>query len=809
MRLTALIILLLFSLQIHAAPALRSSLSGSVTDTAGVPLPGAVIELPELHTGTVADVDGKYSIPNLPSGDFLISVKLLSFETQTRNIKLNGTTTADFKLSTAVLEQHEIVVTGTSAATEQRRSPTPIQSISAAALHENVSSNVIDAITRMPGVQQLSTGPAISKPIIRGLGYNRIITLNDGIRQEGQQWGDEHGIEIDDYNVSRVEVLKGPASLTYGSDAIAGVINILSEEPAPIGKIQGLLATGYQTNNGQASLHARLAGNENGFYWSGYYTGKAAHDYKDPYDGYVFDTRFQNNDYGATIGINKHWGSSKLAFTSFNQKLGIAEGVRDSATGNFLKPVAINGVAEEVAVDDADGKSYSQALPRQQINHQKLTLINNFYLPNNARIGLSLGLQQNNRQEFGDVLQPTVPGLNLRLRTFNYSGFYRFADMNGWQITAGANGMVQQNTNQGIEFLVPDYNLFDIGGYVTAKKEIGKWSLAGGVRADYRKLNVGSLFVDSLGARIGNPEAGSFTRFKDFSRSFSSPSGSVGLSYALSKKTTFKANFSAGYRAPNIAELAANGVHEGTIRYEYGNVDLKAENSYQGDLGAEYTSEHLAINAAIFYNHISHFVYTQKLAGISGLDSIPKGNNAEGYPAYQYNQTDANLFGGELYVDLHPHPLDWLHFENTISYVQGRNGNATDSAKYLPNIPATRWLIGLRAQGKKQGKYIGSAYAKIELDNYFAQNEVYSAYGTETASPGYSLLNASIGFDILNKKKSIMSITLAGENLANIGYQNHLSRLRYADVNELTGRTGIFGVGRNISLSLRVPLDLK
>lgn len=806
MRLYTLILLLFFSLQTRAEPAMRSSVSGRVTDTAGAPLPGAVIELPELHTGTIADVDGNYSIPNLPSGDFLISVKLLSFATQTQSIKLNGATKADFKLSSAVLEQHEIVVTGTSAATEQRRSPTPIQSISAAALHENVSSNVIDAITRMPGVQQLSTGPAISKPIIRGLGYNRIITLNDGIRQEGQQWGDEHGIEIDDYNVSRVEVLKGPASLTYGSDAIAGVINILSEEPAPLGKIQGLIATGYQTNNGQASLHARLAGNEQGLYWSGYYTGKAAHDYKDPYDGYVFNTRFQNNDFGATIGMNKHWGSSKLSFTSFNQKLGIAEGLRDSATGSFLKPVDIHGVAAEALVDDADGKTYSLNLPRQQINHKKLTLINSFYLPNNARIGLSLGLQQNNRQEFGDVLNPNLPGLSLRLRTFNYSAFYRFADLNGWQVTAGANGMAQQNTNLGIEFLVPDYSLFDIGGYVTAKKQVGKWSLAGGLRADYRKLNVDALFVDSLGERIVSPEAGGFTRFKDFSRSFSSPSGSVGLSYALNKKTTFKANIASGYRAPNIAELAANGVHEGTIRYEYGNANLKAENSYQGDLGVEYASEHLAINAAVFYNHIANFVYTQKLSGISGQDSIPKENNKEVYPAFQYSQTNANLFGGELFVDLHPHPLDWLHFENTISYVQGRNGNATDSSKYLPNIPATRWLIGLRAQGKKQGKYIGSAYAKLELDNYFAQNQVYSAYGTETTSPGYSLLNASLGFDILNKKKSIMSITLAGQNLANIGYQNHLSRLRYADVNERTGRTGIFGVGRNLSLTIRVPL---
>ncbi len=810
MRFLTLFILLFCSLHSHAAT--RSALSGRVTDTAGAPLPGAIVELPDLHTGAVADADGRYAIANLPSGRFLLSVKLLGFASQTTSIVVSGETVQDLRLSAAVLEQHEVIVTGTSAATEQRRSTMPIQSISARQMRENASTNIIDAITRMPGVQQLSTGPAISKPVIRGLGYNRIVTLNDGIRQEGQQWGDEHGIEIDDYNVSRVEVLKGPASLSYGSDALAGVINILSEEPAPIGHIRASLAANYQTNNGQQALHARIAGNQSGIYWSAYYTGKRAHDYRNVYDGPVFNTRFANSNYGATVGISRHWGSSRLSFTSFNQYLGIAEGARDSATGAFVKDIDRIGIPESVPVTAADGDSYSRELPRQQINHNKLAWVNTIYSANGGRTAITAGFQQNERREFGDVLQPETPGLNLVLQTVNYGAQYLFPQRGkGWQVTAGANGMYQTNGNKGSEFLVPDYRLFDIGGYVLIRKEWSRLTFSGGLRSDYRKLNANSLAVDSAGARIPEEELtpGGLLRFGSFSTDFASPSGSVGLAYTLNSRTVLKVNFASGYRAPNIAELSANGVHEGAIRYEYGSTYLKSEHSFQGDAGIDFNLEHLSVNAAVFYNYIRNYIYIRRLAAIDGADSIPLTNNAEGFPAFVYGQTNAFLAGGELYVDYHPHPLDWLHLENTISYVQGRNTGGGDSTRYLPNMPAPRWLVALRAQTKAVGRHIGSAYMKLELDNYFKQDNIFSAYGTETASPGYSLLNASLGFDLLQGRRTLATLTIATQNLGDIGYQNHLSRLRYADVNNLTGRTGIYGIGRNLSLTLTVPLSLK
>ncbi len=808
MRIVTLILILIASFfQSIAVPPGRASLSGRVTDSAGAPLPGAIVHLPDLHTGVQADTDGRYILEGLPSGRFLVSVSLLGYATRTQQLLLNGETIHNFSLSESVIEQHEIVVTGTSAATEQRRSTTPVQSISLRQLQENASTNIIDAITRVPGVQQLSTGPAISKPIIRGLGGNRIVTLNDGIRQEGQQWGSEHGIEIDDYGISRVEVLKGPASLSYGSDALAGVINIISEEPAPEGRITGQFTAGYQTNNGLRSLHGRLSGNKRGNYWSAYYTGKRAHDYRNAYDGYVFNTRFRNDNYGASVGLSRHWGSSRLSFSSFGQSLGIAEGERDSATGRFLQPVDESGVATTRVVPEDEERSYGQVLPLQRIRHQKLSWVNTIFLRGGSRLGFTLGLQQNDRREFEDVLVPGTPGLHFRLRSLNYSAHYLLAERKGWLISAGVNGMQQQNENLGAEYLIPDYALSDIGAYAIAKKDAGAWSWAGGIRADYRRLRSDVLFMDSLDGRVEGPVTGGYARFPAFTRSFAAPTGSLGVSYAISPRSSVKLNAAAGYRAPNISELASNGVHEGSIRYEYGNPDLKAEQSLQGDLGVHYASPHLSIDAAVFYNYIRNLIYIAKLSDGNGADSVPTLHNEEGYAAFAYAQTNAFLYGGELYMDFHPHPLDWLHLEQTFSYVLGRNAGGSDSTAYLPGIPAPRWLVGLRAQSQRIGRHIGSAYVKLELDNYFRQGLVFSAYETETPAPGYSLLNASIGFEILQGRRSAMRVTIAGQNLGDVGYQHHLSRLRYAGLNPANGRTGIFGMGRNVSLQVSIPLS--
>ncbi|MEI3799182.1 MULTISPECIES: TonB-dependent receptor [unclassified Chitinophaga] len=784
-----------------------NSLTGKVVDKlTHTPLPGATVYLPDLRVGAAADAQGNYIIKNLPKGKYVVDVHYIGYAAFSAPVAISGATTRDFELGETLIEKNEIVITGANLATSARKTPTPISVIRRDYLDDNISTNIIDAIAKVPGVTQLSTGPAISKPFIRGLGYNRVVVVGDGVRQEGQQWGDEHGIEIDDYNVSRIEVLKGPASLIYGSDALAGVVNIVPPAPLPLGKIKGNVEANYQTNNGLMAYHADIAGNNNGFSWGAFVTQKQAHDYKNKYDDYVFNSRFNNTNFGANIGINKQWGYSHLSFSSFNQHLGLVEGDRDS-NGDFLKLINNNGTEEEVPATSSDNKSYSMTVPKQQINHQKIVWDNSLYLHNGGRIGLTLGYQLNQRREFGNVLEPSTPELYLHLQTFNYALKYYLPEMNGWQTTVGVNGMQQTNQNKGEEFLIPAYDLFDFGAFAVTSKTFNKLTLSGGLRFDNRSMNSKSLFLDA----DGKPANTGDSKFDAFKRNFNNVSGSVGLSYEASEQVVLKLNVARGFRAPNIAELSANGVHEGTIKYEYGNQELKPEVSTQVDAGVDFNTQHVSLSASLFYNHINNFIFSRKLFNAAGTDSIPATDNDEGYAAFKYQQTDANLYGGELMVDIHPHPIDWLHFENTFSYVRATTSNGSDSTKYLPNIPAAHWLSELKGRFKKVGKSpLQNAYIGVQMDLNFAQNDVFSAYETETATPGYTLFNAGLGSDFVNKKnKTLFSLHFAVNNLTDVAYQNHLSRLKYAPINEVTGRSGVYNVGRNFSVKLAIPIDFK
>ena len=785
-----------------------NTLKGKITDkNSHNPLPGATIYLPDLHVGASADAQGNYTIKNLPKGKFVVEIHYIGYAAYTATININGATSQDFELSETLIEKNEVVVTGVNLATNVKQNPAPISVIRRDYLDQHISTNIIDAIAKIPGVNQLTTGPAISKPYIRGLGYNRVVVIGDGIRQEGQQWGDEHGIEIDDYNVGKVEVLKGPASLVYGSDALAGVVNIVPPSILPEGSVKGNFAANYLTNNGQVSYHADLGGNQNGFSWSVYGTQKWAHDYKNKYDGYVFNSRFKNTNYGASIGLNKQWGYSRLSFTSFNQNLGLVEGDRDSL-GRFTQVVNVNGAEEEKVADNF--KSYTMNMPQQKINHQKIVWDNNLYLHNGGRLGITLGYQYNQRREYEDVLAPYEPDLRLQLKTFNYSLKYFIPEMAGWQTTVGVNGMQQTNRISGDEFLIPNYDLFDFGAFAITRKTFNKLTLSGGFRFDTRSLKGKALYLDEEGAPIQQPKDGAITKFAAFDRNFSNVSASAGISYEASDKVVLKLNAARGFRAPNIAELAANGVHEGTIKYEYGNNNLKPEVSTQVDGGVEFNTQHVSLGANVFYNHITDFIFSRKLISTTGTDSIPAEDNDEGFSAFKYQQTNANLYGGELMLDIHPHPIDWLHFENTFSYVRATASNATDSTKYLPNIPAARWLSELRGNFKKVNGCMRNAYIGLQMDMNFSQNNVFSAYETETPTDGYTLLNANLGTDFVNKNnKTLFSLHFAVNNIGDVAYQSHLSRLKYAPVNELTGRSGVFNMGRTFSVKVAVPIDFK
>ena len=791
----------------------RYSITGKITNAKTYStLPDASIYIPDLKAGVASDVNGDFTLSNIPGGTYIVQVGFVGYKSVLKTISLKENTKIDFALTPSITEEMEVVVTGSSKATSIRRNPIPIIAVNRQYLQQNLSTNIIDAISRIPGINAVTTGPNVSKPFIRGLGFNRILTLYDGVRQEGQQWGDEHGIEVDQNTVDRVEVVKGPASLIYGSDAVAGVVNLIPANPPVEGKIIGNISSEYQTNNGLIASSAMLSGTKNSFTWMGRASYKTATNYRNKIDGRVFGTGFRELDFSGLAGINRSWGYSHLGMSTFNDVQEIPDGSRDSATRKFTKQITEEDESRPI-VSEEELKFYKISPLHQRIQHYRIYSANNFIL-GKSRIGLNLAYQKSIRQEFSHPQIP-VAGLYLKLNTFSYDAKYYFPEKNGWSVTGGVNGMYQtNNVTAGTEFLIPSYKQFDIGPFLFIKKTIDKLEIAGGVRYDVRQFNNQTLYskpdaVTGFDKVVyGADTVGADNPFYTYKHTFSGVSGSLGASYRLSDNFTAKANIGRGYRAPNISEISANGTHPGTNSFQKGNLNFKPEFNLQEDLGINYSTTHVTIDASVFNNNINNYIYNQKVSSSVGQNAI--------IDTFQFQAAKAHVYGAELSIDIHPHPLDWLHFENSLSVVYGNNqgvNNQTklsDSAKYLPFIPPLHTFSELRANIKKLSSGISNAFFKVQLENYAAQNRAYLEFNTETSTPGYHLINAGFGADITNKKgTTLFTFSVLGNNLFDVAYQSHLNRLKYFEFypGNFTGHNGIYNMGRNFSFKVNVPLS--
>ena len=779
----------------------QNKISGNIKDeqTKEI-LSGVLIYINDLKTGATTDKEGNFKLENIKTGTYLFEISLIGYKKSVKRIYISKDTLVSFLISESVSELNEVVITAVSRSTELKLSPIIIKPIDVGDLNENSSTNLIDALKNVPGLNQITTGAGISKPTIRGLGYNRVISLYNGIRQEGQQWGDEHGIEIDEYSIDRIELVKGPGSMMYGSDGIAGVLNFISPKAPPVGQIKTQLISNYQSNNNLIGYSLSNAGNKKGIQWLGRFSNKFAGNYQNKYDGKVYNSGFQEYNGSLFLGVTKKWGYSHLNLSTFNSSLNMVEGDRDSLGQFVFATPDGSGSTKEVSATSTDLSGYKIGFPHQQVYHLRV-LSNNYFILRKGTINLDLGFQNNKRKEYGDVLNPNDMALFFDLNTFNYNLRYNLEELKGWETSFGGSGMQQNNYNKGLEFLIPEYSLFDVGGFVFTQKTFNKITLAGGLRFDNRNINTHKLILDSLETPVSVEDSTTNLKFDAFTKNYNSYSGSIGLSYQINKKSTIKFNLSRGFRAPNIAEISSNGKHEGTLRYEYGTADLKSEVSHQIDLAYFLNSDHVTFEFTPFTNFISNYIFSGKLTSAFGGDSIP--DLTVPTPAYKFTQGDATLIGGEIYLDIHPHPFDWLHIENSFSYVEARQNNQADSTKYLPFIPAPKYRGELKAQFKKVGKNLANFYIKVGVDYFFKQNKIFSAYGTETQTPSYTLLSAGLGANVKAfNRPNFMSIYISAENLADAAYQSHLSRLKYAPNNTLTGRSGVYNMGRNISLKL-------
>lgn len=496
----------------------------------------AYVLLKETPFGTVTDSLGNYRLDGVPAGTYIVQVHCTGYQkTERKIVLLDNIVVLNFNLKEDE-NTNDIVITGVTRATLISENPVSIVSVSPQQMDQTVESNVVDALVKnAPGVTALKTGPNVSKPFIRGLGYNRVLTLYDGVRQEGQQWGDEHGLEVDAYNIHKAEVIKGPASLMYGSDALAGVVSFMPYIPDQNDStLHGKFTSEYQTNNNLIGNGLQLTYST--AHWVAAVRGsyRAAKNYRNQYDGRVYNTGFDEKNVSALLGYKNSRGYSHMNITLYDNLQGIPDGSRDSLSRKFTKQVyegAVDDIANRPVVSDKELNAYKLSPLHQHIQHYRI-YNHSFYRLGRSDLDLLLAFQQNIRREYNHPTLPQQAGLFVRLNTINYSLRYNAPAFKNIETSVGVNGMSQNNISKdATDFPIPDYSLFDIGSYLYLKWKQNKTTISGGIRYDTRKLHWNDVYVKS------NPDTGfdyistdttnAYLQYPAFNKTFSGISAGI------------------------------------------------------------------------------------------------------------------------------------------------------------------------------------------------------------------------------------------------------------------------------------------
>ena len=716
------------------------AVSGTVTNMANQPIKGVSVYIGAIQKGTKTDENGKYTLSNLPKSGLKLSFTYVGFTSQ--NIALNNTDAAqtiNVVLEESIFEMDEVIVS-TAFNKIQSQNVMKVEHETIKELQQKGTATLIEGLATIPGVSQVSTGTSIGKPVIRGLSGNRVLVYSQGVRMENQQFGDEHGLGLNDAGIESVEVIKGPASLLYGSDALGGVLYFNPEKFADANTFKANLNQKLFSNTlgSNTSLGLKTSTENWKFLARGSYNTHS--DYRVSGGDRVTNTRYNETDFKTAAGYSNAKFSTVLRYNYNDLDLGLPE----------------DGIA-------AQSRSKNTELPRQTVFNHLLSLNSVVYFAN-TKLDVDLGYVTNDRSEFEDSNEAS---LHMKLKTFNYNAKYHLPKVGNLETILGVQGMHQTNANFGEELLIPDATTNDFGVFGTANYEWGTSSaLQAGLRYDNRKISSEE-----------NGTVGEEGYFQAIDKSFDSFNAALGYKTDLAANFTMRLNLASGFRAPNLAELTSNGVHEGTNRYEIGNSELKTEQNFQTDLNLEYKTDHFEFFVNGFYNHINNYIYTS-----------PAGTVIEENAVFNYIQSNAKLYGGEIGLHVHPHPLDWLHYETAFETVTAKN----QSGDYLPLIPANNWNNTLRGEFTIKD-WLTSGFATLNVSTTLNQDNVS---GFETRSAGYTLVNLGLGGTV-KFGKTVFDVNLNANNLFDKEYIAHLSRLK---------TDGVANIGRNLVLGVNFTI---
>lgn len=742
-----LFLIIIFILSYTIADA-QYSISGKVTDQDHQPLTGAVVYISELNRGTYTDDKGSYSLSSLPAGKLRIMFSFIGYASQISAIDLHGNNVeVNATLSQTAVEADEVVVSGIYNST-QHNSAVKIDVLKIDPHSIKITPNFAEVLTRTPGVDMISKGDGVGRPVIRGLSLNDILILSDGVRFENYQYSDHHPLGIDEFGVGDVEVIKGPASLLYGSDAIGGVINFIREKSASAGTLEGDYNLQFFSNSLGMTNNLGIRGAGKKISWGVRIGNKTNADYLQGGGDFVPNTRFRGTSLALNSGYSDSRMSLSLSYDYSSHKIGLAE--EDAV--DFLK---------------GHGRGRDPEVYYMQVDNHLISSRNKIFL-NKFRLEADGSFQRYS------LIHSEGPGdiaIQMALQTTLWETRLYLPSGSKSEYIIGLQGLnqVNKNLNNRETKLLPDaitgnYSAFGLLQHTF----FGKAKLQTGFRYDNKKVNTEAtgLPSDTTYRPAMHSNYGSF-------------SGSAGATYNATERLLLRANFAAAYRTPNLAELTSNGLHE--TRFEIGDKDLHPEKSREADLSLHYHETNFTFEVAGYYNLIRDYIFIS-----------PTGEStSSGAWIYKYMQADSYLYGGEADFHLHPKHLEWLHFETTFSTVTGK----TKDGGFLPFIPARKLRIELRGEKEKLA-FLHKAYVSLNATTAFAQNNPAIE---ESATEGYTIIDLGIGGNLKIGKEEFL-FGVSANNLFDKKYVDHLSTIK---------EVGYFNPGRNITFSMKLPFRVE
>lgn len=707
------------------------TLSGRVADPDGHAVAGATVVVVELHRVALTQTDGRFRFADIPPGRYTLTVRGLGFAPLARQVSVPGATTLDLTLERTSVWVEPVTVTATRTPIDVLSSPLPTEALSEDRLRRAQSVSLAHALAELPGINALTTGQQIGKPVIRGLSGPRVLVLEDGSRLEDYSWSDEDGPSVDARLAQRVEVIRGPASVLYGSDALGGVVNVIPEELPDANGGPRAMRTSFETsgasNNAELEGAARVEGASGGWGWRLFGIGRFASSLHTP-AGELDNTGFSSISGEAAVGKRGARGNTTLRYTRYGGEFKLLE-------------------AEGPATGETGG-------PERKLSDARVQLAGDYHL-GGVRLETKAQWQRHSLIEVSDTgtgsggapLEGTAFDLLLNTLTLDVLAHHTV----GTRIrgTLGASGFYQTNDTRGRIPLVPDARARSAAVFVFEEAGLGRMSVLAGGRVDLRRLTADSNAMLRLSAQT---------------RDYTAFSGNVGLVYRVGA-AALTANLGRAWRAPTLFELFSNGPHLGEARYEIGDAGLKPEAGTNVDVGVRWRGARFRVELAGYRNAIERFMYITPTDSVVTVSTSPP----DSLRVYRYQQADARLLGGEAAVEVEVAAPLTLHAR--ADAVRGTNRATGDP---LPLVPPARAALGAELHHDRAGRWADRAYAGAEVEVVTRQTRLNPL---DIPTGGYTLLNLSAGF-VRPLFGRACHVDLAVRNATNVSYRSFLSRYK-------------------------------